>query len=825
MRWFVLIVFYLLITVTSAQAFWFGSNTANPACPYGNSGVDGCGVSAGLYYAPAVNATTQPTTAQWGTFARQSGQSWVSDYAQTINAAGVIFGVGPNALVASLTDIASYNGSGGPATTRCSYQAATGAVATFTGTVSGSTLTTSNATGSPIAIGMELQTGPSGVALNTYIIGGSGTSWTINTTGSYGPETISAADTYQVAGWPAGDATFVCSGASFSSAVSVTGWNFGPTAYQGAAVGTHDCVNFIVVPTNGTTYTPTITISGNAFINGPNCAPYISGVRYGMISAMASPTRASLIVTNNYVNGRADDAGQCCIPVGNSGNQGFFISTLGFEGNLTQEFNYAIDMPTSVDALTFATGNEAAFSCSNGQASPYNNPGYSFIHKFNYYDAGNKLYGSGHYEAVTMSATGTICDIIDDYNTIVWSSSSVAESTSAFFFFSTNAGTLEHGEVKLNTLVTNLIGGKQYPDIYDFVNYHTSNANPNLIVYDGVGSSCTNLAWACGGFVVGQNLNGTSVIGTQNNVSGSTWNGGCNAGTTSLCPNAGNFPALAANVSETGTNIVANNRVVSETGAEADHGSNVFDTSRTAGANGSTGSPTVTVSACPTNAAGSQLSDTTASQAVGTVLSCSGTTVTLFSNASFAVTSGDALQFAAFGYGVLVWGPNWIDGGASGEASNSIPNYWSANPAIVSGGYQSGGGGGCAVAVTISGNIELRGTPSYSSEAVSSATYTSATGILSMTFAVAPLGASPPSSALGTFVTTSGFTTSAGSASVVNGVFNIVSFSGAGTVMNVQAVSGQGTVTINSATGTLAAGGGSSSYPQVNQFTSHSGGC
>jgi hypothetical protein len=91
---------------------------------------------------------------------------------------------------------------------------------------------------------------------------------------------------------------------------------------------------------------------------------------------------------------------------------------------------------------------------------------------------------------------------------------------------------------------------------------------------------------------------------------------------------------------------------------------------------------------------------------------------------------------------------------------------------------------------------------------VQSATYTSATGILSLTFASAPFGAGIGSTANGVYISISGLTTSAGSASVVNGNFPITSTGTSGTVINVQAAVGQGTITINGATGTLAAGGG-----------------
>lgn len=96
----------------------------------------------------------------------------------------------------------------------------------------------------------------------------------------------------------------------------------------------------------------------------------------------------------------------------------------------------------------------------------------------------------------------------------------------------------------------------------------------------------------------------------------------------------------------------------------------------------------------------------------------------------------------------------------------------------------------------------------YTSASVSSATYTSSTGILALTFGSAPFGAGVGSTANGVYISISGLTTSAGSASNVNGLFPITSTGASGTVINVQAAAGLGTITINGSTGTLAAGGG-----------------
>lgn len=88
---------------------------------------------------------------------------------------------------------------------------------------------------------------------------------------------------------------------------------------------------------------------------------------------------------------------------------------------------------------------------------------------------------------------------------------------------------------------------------------------------------------------------------------------------------------------------------------------------------------------------------------------------------------------------------------------------------------------------------------------IASATYNSTTGILSLTFSVAPLGASVGSMANGQNMLVAALTLASGSATV-NGTWPVVSTGSAGTVFNLQAASGGGATTINSSTGTMALG-------------------
>ena len=160
------------------------------------------------------------------------------------------------------------------------------------------------------------------------------------------------------------------------------------------------------------------------------------------------------------------------------------------------------------------------------------------------------------------------------------------------------------------------------------------------------------------------------------------------------------------------TNAVAGNQTVSELAAEADHGTGYFISGVTAGATGNTSSPTVTLSTnCPATVQNTVLKDTTTGQNIGWVLSCStgGAVATLYANAAAVVTNGDSLVFANYIYGVMVWGSNYLDGTGSGAGgANVTPHYWEADPNVASGGWQAGGGGGCATPITLGSNTELR---------------------------------------------------------------------------------------------------------------------
>ena len=89
---------------------------------------------------------------------------------------------------------------------------------------------------------------------------------------------------------------------------------------------------------------------------------------------------------------------------------------------------------------------------------------------------------------------------------------------------------------------------------------------------------------------------------------------------------------------------------------------------------------------------------------------------------------------------------------------------------------------------------------------ITAGTYTSSTGILSLTFSTAPLGAGIGATADGAYLSIAGITQTG--TAVVNGNFPIVSTGTSGTVINLQTALGAGASTLTVTGATLAAGGG-----------------
>ena len=95
---------------------------------------------------------------------------------------------------------------------------------------------------------------------------------------------------------------------------------------------------------------------------------------------------------------------------------------------------------------------------------------------------------------------------------------------------------------------------------------------------------------------------------------------------------------------------------------------------------------------------------------------------------------------------------------------------------------------------------------SYAAQAVTSATYTSSTGIIALTFGTAPFGASIGAGADGALISVSGL---AGTGvAPLNGTWAVTGTASSGTVVSVQGPAGLGSLTVTGGTGQLAAGGG-----------------
>jgi len=109
-------------------------------------------------------------------------------------------------------------------------------------------------------------------------------------------------------------------------------------------------------------------------------------------------------------------------------------------------------------------------------------------------------------------------------------------------------------------------------------------------------------------------------------------------------------------------------------------------------------------------------------------------------------------------------------------------------------------------------SLNLVSIPSYSAVAaggITSATYTSSTGVIALTFGTAPFGASIGQACLGIPLVIGGITSSvSANSAALNGTFPLIATGTSGTVISVQGPIGLGTNTLTTTNGTLAAGGG-----------------
>lgn len=721
-----------------------GTNAAGVSaqCPFGTGLGDQCGVSPGRFYAPAVGAigsppqpTTKPTAAQWQAYAATSGQVWHAAHAQTWNLAGVDYGVGPSIPLSSMLDVAGWNtaiytgSTTYPTATGCVYLAGTGATGTFTGY---SVLGALTVTAGTAAIGEQI-TG-TGIGTNTYIMAGSGSSFTLNQVLSFAssgsPETVTYFDTYQGSSWPAGEPVLLCSGKNTSPSFNIIGWNFGPTAYQiGTPIGSHDCIN-LLWSTYGAGYAPTILVENDAFINGSTCSPNIGGTRYGMVSNQSTNFQAILTFNNNYVWGRNTDP--CCLPSSANQNQGLWLSIGKLQQNITSNFNWIYQLNNQAWFVGWTTGNEQnVAACSNG--ATYSYPGYMATEDSNYVDNYGALYGAGHFETANLGGQQSMCLVDRSWNTIV-SPSAMANSTLGPFFgwasSGTGGGSVELSKIVNNTSVVDITGGRKITDPHwtgfaEFYDWHTDGASPvNHIIIDGTGSSCGS---QCVGPVNGQGISGgtnnttNAVVGLQNNlgtgpITGSLFNAGCNSqdnASTGICQFNGNYPSLnpagivfPINAQPKVLNSAFASNVASVALFEYDHGADTYQT--TTAVSSATNTVTTALGSCVNGYQNAILKDTTQSTTIGMITgtgcTVSGTAVfTLYTpNIATSVAGSDNLTIVGFAYGTTLVQNNYMD------ITGSL-NYMNMSPAVSGGtGFQSGtNGGGCAVAATLTGNIDL----------------------------------------------------------------------------------------------------------------------
>ena len=185
-----------------------------------------------------------------------------------------------------------------------------------------------------------------------------------------------------------------------------------------------------------------------------------------------------------------------------------------------------------------------------------------------------------------------------------------------------------------------------------------------------------------------------------------------------------------------------------------------------------------------------------------------------------------------------VLGPTYVSGIAT-----TIGQWASGNTFVEQGDNLTGNArintlmgyvGGQSFPITSPGSNQMPGTYSFTPPklAPTSSTYTSTSGIIAMTFASAPFGATVGSLLNGTTVTVSNFLPSATNTALLGAggtaVLPIVSTGTAGTVINVQGPVGAGTLSITAASGVLAGCGtnlGSlGGFPPTMDLTIGSGG-
>jgi hypothetical protein len=403
---FLALLVCLMPSVTWAAAH--GSLHAN--CPYGSGGSDGCGVSPGVFYAPAAGSVyTQPTIAQFQAYVAKSGQSWYAAHPPNVNIPAVDpgYGVGPNLQVSAMPDIAGYNGTVSgvtenylPVDTQCVYMPATGAawsgtitsIATVSQNSSEGILTVSATSSGTLSLGMILSTSQYGggqvtdlptvvMVLATptttiYGINGGGASGYMLTAGQY-LVSYSLNHTYSggLAIYANDGYVALNSGGTGPGAGGPPGWNNASLVGGSPGLicsGINKVYSANTFSINGWNFGPTIVGTGSPFNQASPVGVHDCVSLYIWPSIGTNYTPAISIANNAFINGSA-----CGGKIGTSesGIIGSAVSTLKATITLDNNFLYGRNDESCCNAATQPSGLLIDF---NGLES-------SYTQEFNYF--------------------------------------------------------------------------------------------------------------------------------------------------------------------------------------------------------------------------------------------------------------------------------------------------------------------------------------------------------------------------------------------------------------------------------------------------------
>jgi hypothetical protein len=179
---------------------------------------------------------------------------------------------------------------------------------------------------------------PRGVQNGNFILSYNSVAGTVILSRSIGTRpatTYHASNTFygnnnQFFAWKQGFPVLACAG-STATHFTINGCNFGPTAFQGSPAGSHDCVTLTFM--SAREYTPTVTITNDAFIMGATCTQVI-GSNYGMITVFGA--KVTPIIHSNFIWGR--NADPCCLI--SATKDAIFLQSANYQGRQDLQFNF-----------------------------------------------------------------------------------------------------------------------------------------------------------------------------------------------------------------------------------------------------------------------------------------------------------------------------------------------------------------------------------------------------------------------------------------------------------------------------------------------------